>query len=393
MSKIICDVCGAAYPETSSRCPVCGSVHYGTPEAASNEAATARRERENKRTTSSAGSKATGNNRRNRSKRTSPLNKYLVIGVALIVVLVILISLIASSCGGEEPTEPTATTAPPATTLPEETTLPPVLCTGVTLSSATIKLTEIGQSITLTAVTTPVDTTEMLVFRSSDPAVVKVDNRGVLVAVSAGTAQVTVTCGEASAVCEVTVQLLPDAILTLNRNDFSLFFKGAFWQVYDGEIDLSLITFSSDDESIATFVDGKVTAVAPGTTTVYAEYGDQKVSCIVRCVFKADTTSGGNGSVEPDNGTSGSEGYTLWNSYGPDLYRDATLKIGETLEIYLKDSAGNKITIEWTMSKEGIVTIDGRTVTGADIGNVTLSGTHNGMEINYIIRVAPAAAG
>ena len=27
MSKIICDVCGTRYPESSNQCPICGCVH------------------------------------------------------------------------------------------------------------------------------------------------------------------------------------------------------------------------------------------------------------------------------------------------------------------------------------------------------------------------------
>ena len=26
MSKIICDICGTSYPETSEQCPICGTV-------------------------------------------------------------------------------------------------------------------------------------------------------------------------------------------------------------------------------------------------------------------------------------------------------------------------------------------------------------------------------
>ena len=29
MSKIICDVCGTSFSDTSTQCPICGSVHQG----------------------------------------------------------------------------------------------------------------------------------------------------------------------------------------------------------------------------------------------------------------------------------------------------------------------------------------------------------------------------
>ncbi len=402
MSKIICDVCGAAYPETASRCPVCGSVHYGTPEPASNTTVTSRRERESARASGNRNSGSNNGKRRKKGKKNNPFGKYIAVGIALVVVLVILISMLVSSCdNGNKPTEPQVTTNPPATTLPE------VPCTGITLSAESVSLTEFGQTIRLTVICNPEDTTDLVTFSSSDLSVVTVDEIGELVAIGPGSAQITVTCGDATAVCEVTCTMqeetepptLPPETLVLNRNDFTLRFKGDKWQLYSGTIDKSLITFTSANESVATIVNGMVTAVGGGVTTVYAEYGDQKVSCIVRCSFQDDTTSDGNGGVQEDNGNSGNNGnngntgsgeYALWNTYGKDLYRDATIKVGETLSLYLKDSANNTFTIEWTASAEGIVSIDGRNITGVAPGRITLKGTYDGVEFQYIIRVAPA---
>ena len=406
MSKIVCDVCGAAYPETSSRCPVCGSVHYGTPEPAVTATVTPRKERTEPRSANgNRNTRSNSNKRRKRNNKNTQLIKFIAIGVAMIVLLVILAGLLMSSCEGtNEPTEPSGTTAPPTTTAPK------IPCTGITLSVQSVNLTEIGQSVRITAICTPEDTTDLVSFVSSDPTVVTVDEVGEIVAINAGTAQITVTCGDASAVCEVTCTIieetepptLPPETLVLNRKDFTLNRKGATWQLYSGQIDKSLITFTSADDTIATIVDGMVTAVGSGTTTVFAEYGDQKVSCIVRCSFRDDTTSEGNGGVEEDNGNTGDGGntgdsgntgsseYTLWNNYGKDLYRDATIKVGESLLLYLKDSANNKYTIEWTASKEGIVSIDGQQITGAAVGRVTLKGTYEGVDFEYIIRVAPA---
>ncbi len=394
MSKIICDVCGAAYPETSSRCPVCGSVHYGTPEPTSNATVTTRRERDTTRASSNRNAGSNNGKRRKKSKKNSQFSKYLAIGVALIVLLVILISMLVSSCdSGNTPTEPPVTTAPQDTTLPEKP------CTSITLSVQSVNLTEFGQSFPLSVVCTPEDTTDFVTFSSSDPLVVTVDEIGNLVAIGPGTAQITVTCGDATAVCEVTCSMqeetepptLPPETLVLNRSDFTLSYKGATWQLYSGDIDKSLITFTSANEAVATIVNGKVTAVGRGVTTVYAEYGDQKVSCIVRCSFQDDTTTEGNGGVQEDNGTTGNGEYTLWNTYGREHDNDASIKVGESVQIFLKDSAGNKITVEWTASSEGIITIDGRRITGDAPGVVTITGTYEDVEYSCVIRVFPAA--
>ena len=46
------------------------------------------------------------------------------------------------------------------------------------------------------------------------------------------------------------------------------------------------ITWSSDNESVATVSgSGKVISVGPGTTFIWASYGDQSVKCVVSCKF------------------------------------------------------------------------------------------------------------
>ena len=39
MSKIICDVCGTAYPDTASQCPICGCARPDHPQAAAGNSA------------------------------------------------------------------------------------------------------------------------------------------------------------------------------------------------------------------------------------------------------------------------------------------------------------------------------------------------------------------
>ncbi len=393
MSKIVCDVCGAAYPETSSRCPVCGSVHYGTPEPVDGTTVAPRKEREPRSSGESRSAKTNNQKRKKQSKKNNPMIKYIAVGAALIVLLVILIAMLMTSCeGGNAPTEPPATTVPP-TEAPIE-----IPCTGITLSVENVSLTELGQSVRLTAICTPEDTTDTVSFVSDNPAVATVNEVGQIVAVSSGTARITVTCGEVSAVCEVVCTIveetepptLPPETLILNRTDLTLFYKGDTWQLYSGQIDKSLITFTSDNDAIVTFVDGRVTAVSQGRTTVYAEYGDQKISCIVRCSFRDDTTSGGNGGVEEDNGNSGSGAYSIWTTYGKDPDHDATISVGEDMLLYLKDASNNKHTIEWTASAEGIVSIDGQLITGAAPGRVILTGTYEDVEYKFTVRVKPA---
>ncbi|MDE5979992.1 MAG: leucine-rich repeat protein [Muribaculaceae bacterium] len=74
----------------------------------------------------------------------------------------------------------------------------------IILSNTEISI-EVEESVTLTATVKPEDTTDpTLTWTSSDEAVATVEN-GVVKGVSAGSANITVTCGDITAVCAVTV--------------------------------------------------------------------------------------------------------------------------------------------------------------------------------------------
>lgn len=75
-------------------------------------------------------------------------------------------------------------------------------CTGITLSQSSISATELGD-VTLTATVTPADTTDEIIWTTSDSSVATVSN-GVVSVVGIGTATITATCGTQSATCTVT---------------------------------------------------------------------------------------------------------------------------------------------------------------------------------------------
>lgn len=78
-----------------------------------------------------------------------------------------------------------------------------VPCTGISLSESTLSFASLTSS-TLTATLTPADTTDTLMWASSDTDVATVVN-GIVTAVGIGTATITATCGEQSATCAITV--------------------------------------------------------------------------------------------------------------------------------------------------------------------------------------------
>lgn len=78
-----------------------------------------------------------------------------------------------------------------------------VPCTGITLSAETLMFTAEG-SQTLTATVTPENTTDTVVWESSDSDIASVSN-GVVTAKANGSAKITAKCGEYSAECSVSV--------------------------------------------------------------------------------------------------------------------------------------------------------------------------------------------
>ncbi|MBO7669889.1 MAG: Ig domain-containing protein [Oscillospiraceae bacterium] len=82
-----------------------------------------------------------------------------------------------------------------------------VPCTAISLDKESVAFTHFRQTETLIASVLPADTTDSVVWASSDPNVVTVSD-GVLTAVGVGSATITATCGNRSATCTVTAKVI-----------------------------------------------------------------------------------------------------------------------------------------------------------------------------------------
>lgn len=89
-------------------------------------------------------------------------------------------------------------------------------CTGISLDKSTDSITTIGSTSTLTATLAPLDTTDTLIWSTSDADVVTVED-GVVTAVGCGTATITATCGEYSDTCTFTVTHVATLDYAINR--------------------------------------------------------------------------------------------------------------------------------------------------------------------------------
>ncbi|MBQ8769096.1 MAG: Ig-like domain-containing protein [Oscillospiraceae bacterium] len=361
MNKVICDICGTAYPDTAPKCPICG---YAKTSAETTSAGTERRSSEGysavkggrfskqnvrKRNGAKTPERSTASERSHRSQNEEGGNTGLILVVIFllvaIVAVVIYIGLRVFRNPDTNTTQPTGTSqVTQPSTAPSDPTLPTgtgVACESLQLSNQTIEFVNAGDTWTIQARPTPANTTDAVTFESSAPEVVTVDETGLLTAVGSGEATITVTCGTVTQTCQIkcsfetpapsdpttdpsaptdptgtgtTVPTNPttpaDPNFTFEFNtrwkdeasgkwDTSILEQGKTWKAYtnDLSVDPGAITWTSDDTSICTIQNGIVTGVAPGKTEVHATYGGKTYTCIVRCKFEA----GENGNT--DNST------------------------------------------------------------------------------------------
>lgn len=422
MSKIICDVCGTSYPESATQCPICGcvrpadvnTVHIDVDESAA---------RPNGTYTYVKGGRFSKANvkKRNQGKpiaNADPVpkaekiveednkqsNKGFFIAVAVLLVAIVAVAIYIAvrflAPGLPDNTATTDTTISNTETTVNENTLAKVPCENIVISKPSITFEHAGAAIFLNITTTPVDTTDELIFISGDDSVATVDDEGRVTAAGSGSTTITVVCGSAKAECQIicifgdeatepstptettetteptTQPVTGDAQIKLNRDDFTLSGKGATWKLYNGNIPADQITWSSDDEKVATIKDGVVTAVGGGYTTVYAEYQGEKVSCIVRC----------DAPVFDENDNVAVQGaYKLSTE---DRENDITLGyIGETFTLQLLDQNNNPVDVVWQISDSSVCSADGNTITALANGIANVSATVDGVTYTCIVRV------
>ena len=160
-----------------------------------------------------------------------------------------------------------------------------VAVTGVTISDATATITT-GSTKTLTATVAPENAINKSVrWTSSDDAIASVDDEGVVTAIAAGSATITVTTvdGNFTATCAVTVEAATVAVtgVTVSPESDTISLASTPAQitctatVTPADATDKSVTWSSSDEAVATVdSDGVVTALTVGTTTITATTTD-----------------------------------------------------------------------------------------------------------------------
>lgn len=328
MNKIICEVCGTAYPDTSYQCPICGCTKPAEDNLQSSQLA--EQEVDNGYTYVKGGrfSKSNVRKRNNMAKAAAMYaeedpeedelpkenNRGLTIAIILLLLAIVAVAayiyirFFAPSAGADKPkltttpvitttaldTTPQATTTAPQTT-PEVTTPAPTTtnldCTSITLKDQTIIFDKLGTSWQLTATVEPANTPDQIIYSSADPKVATVDASGKLTAIGNGSTTITVTCGSVSTQCTVTVQVPEkDNSLRFNTGDpfLGILTEGHGFRIrlYDkddtSKTALEVTEWTSSKPGVATVdKDGVIVAKSAGTTVISCIYNGWKYECTI----------------------------------------------------------------------------------------------------------------
>lgn len=251
MSKIICEICGTKYPDTVEQCPICGYTNGVTakseveedileevvqesrprtkggrfsksnvrkrnqeeiryeeePEEKSDFDEDDDRYKENKYEQDEDGYEDDDDEEEEGGKSGVVLN--ILLGIVIVALLCvsgfIFVRYFLPDIMASRETIPN--TEPYVESTDIQTEEPTVPCAELVLDQTDVELDDIGQMYLLNVAVQPEDTTDMLVFTSSDENVVTVNEEGRVTAVAEGTAVVTITCGEQKIECTVTVVL------------------------------------------------------------------------------------------------------------------------------------------------------------------------------------------
>ena len=225
MSKVICDICGTAYPETAANCPICGSAREYALSAVEDDfdvdaaapAATRKKNREifdfdevNQDKSAGKAMEEDDFDDEEVYEEGSRTN------VGLVIILVILIALLLLAAGFffiryllpnmmDKPEEvPVVTTSAVQQTEPVVTTSSEIPCTNLMMDGGKMTLGKDGKKL-LNVRVYPEDTTDTVTYTSGDEAVVTVTQDGTVQAVGEGQTVITIQCGSQKIKCNVTV--------------------------------------------------------------------------------------------------------------------------------------------------------------------------------------------
>lgn len=350
MSKIICDICGTSYPDTADQCPICGCAKDFKLDGAGEEAAPTMEtaapaapvapktapakpvrpaadpvyddeddddeyddededdEEYDEEEYDDDDDEDDDDDDEEEHKSNAPLVILLVVIIlALLAVSAFVITRYFLPSLKPQQAQPTATqTEAPAT----ETTELTIPCENLALTSGgEVVLDMEGANWLINVMALPENTTDKLIYTSSDETVAVVDAQGKVTAVGEGTAVITITCGAESLTCTVTVDFTPETTAPVTEPEETtepteapteapteptkplknvdiaksishkeLTFNGPNQgvQIRINGLNNDEVEWSTEDDKVATVsATGFITNTGKGNTYIVVKYGDQ----------------------------------------------------------------------------------------------------------------------
>lgn len=323
MSKIICDVCGTTYPDSSTQCPICGSVRAADNKGFDNNSVYSGSSGKDNYTYVRGG--------RFSKKNVKKRNKHTAYGakqptkndhyenyndkrgsgkglIALIIVLLLAVVAVAAYITIEYfnpigflqdlnlfPAETTVQTQDETeNTQAQEID---IACTEIKLSVAEVTLESAGAEVKLEVEVAPKDTTDVVTFESEDEKVATVSEDGTITAVGAGETTITVNCGELAQQCKVTCSFAEETTVpettvpqktytepfALTKTDVTIRIGEKFeLSLQDANKEKIEVGYEIVDSTICTMEGTTVTGAAKGRTNIKVTYNDVTYTCIVR---------------------------------------------------------------------------------------------------------------
>ena len=228
----------------------------------------------------------------------------------------------------------------------------------VTLNQPTAEMI-VGESVQLSATVLPSNASDKtLTWASSKQSVATVSSNGMVTALAEGSSTITVTAGDKSASCKVTVEkkVIPVTSISLSKTELSLIEgdeETLAATVKPDDATDKTVKWESSDRSIASVNnEGKVSAIKEGTASITASSGNQSASCkvtVAKRVIAVESVVLNKTEVELVEGES------------------------ETLTATVKPDNATDKTVTWSSSNSGIVSVENGKITAIKAGNATIT--------------------
>lgn len=242
-------------------------------------------------------------------------------------------------------------------------------CTNISLDKQTITFSSLMATHTLAAQVTPTDTTDIISWKSNNTSVAVVDNNGKITSVGDGSCIITVTCGNCTAVCTVTVaEVRPCTNLALGKSsiEFTALEKThTLTYTVTPNNTTDTIQWKSSNTSVATVnSSGVVTSKAAGTATITVTCGSKSATCAVTVTVAC---------------TSVSLDKTLLNFD----------RIGASHTLTVTKSPSNTTdSVRWSTSNASVATVSNGAITTVGDGSCTITATCGSKSATCTIKVS-----